>query len=145
MQPLFLALGLGVGAVMAIYLPLVGTMGRALGSPVLATVPFFIVGLGTALIVTVLTGQAGDLSRIRNLPFWLPLAGIGAFIMIVGSAHLIPRIGASLFFVVVVAGQLLVGAAVAHYGLLGSATVPLTLQKLAGLLLVVAGAFLAVR
>jgi len=145
MNPVLLVLGLGVGAVMAIYLPLVGTMGRALGSPVLATVPFFIVGLGAALVVTVLTGQTGELSRITKLDPWLPLAGVGAFLMIVGSAHLIPRIGASLFFVVVVAGQLAVGAIVAHYGLLGSATVPLTAQKLAGLALVVAGAWLAVR
>ncbi|WMS41412.1 DMT family transporter [Acuticoccus sp. MNP-M23] len=145
MQPVYLLLGLGVGAVMALYLPLVGTMGRALGSPVLATVPFFIVGLSTALIATVATGQVSDLSRIRSLSLWLPLTGIGAFLMIVGSAHLIPRIGASLFFVVVVAGQLLVGAVVAHYGLLGSATVPLTLQKLAGLALVITGAWLAVR
>ena len=145
MHPVLLLLGFGVGAVMAIYLPLVGTMGRTLASPILATLPFFTVGLVTAIVMTVATGQTGDVSRLRHLAPWLPLAGVGAFIMIVGSAHLIPRIGASLFFVVVVAGQLAVGAFIAHYGLLGSATVPLTAQKLAGLLLVVAGAYLAVR
>ena len=145
MNPVLLFLGLGVGVVMAIYLPLVGAMGRALSSPVLAAVPFFIVGLTSALVTTVLTGQAADLGRIRHLAPWLPLTGFGAFLMIVGTAHLIPRIGASLFFVVVVAGQLAVGAVVAHYGLLGSATVPLTLSKVAGLVLVVGGAWLAVR
>lgn len=138
-------MGFMVGVVMALYLPLVGTMGRVLASPVLAAVPFFIVGLTSALVATFLTGQAGELGRIRHLAPWLPMAGFGAFLMIVGSAHLIPRIGASLFFVVVVAGQLAVGAVVAHYGLLGSAMVPLTLTKLLGLLLVVAGAFLAVQ
>lgn len=145
MHPVLLLLGFGVGAVMAVYLPLVGTMGRALASPILAAVPFFTVGLATAVAVTLLTGQAGDMARFRHLAPWLPLAGVGAFVMIVGSAHLIPRIGASVFFVVVVAGQLAVGALVAHYGLLGSAMVPLTVQKIAGLLLVAAGAYLAIR
>ncbi|RAH99156.1 hypothetical protein DLJ53_21650 [Acuticoccus sediminis] len=145
MQPVLLLLGLGVGAVMAIYLPLVGTMGRALSSPVLAAVPFFVVGLISAVTATVLTGQAEGLARLRGLAPWLPLTGFGAFLMIVGSAHLIPRIGASTFFVVIVAGQLAVGAIVAHYGLLGSATVPLTLTKVAGFALVVGGAWLAIR
>jgi transporter family-2 protein len=144
-QPVLLALGLGVGAVMALYLPLVGTMGRALGSPVLAAVPFFVVGLVTAVLASLATGHAATAARFRELDWWLPLAGVGAFLMIVGSAYLIPQIGASVFFVVLVAGQLAVGAAVAHYGLLGSATVPLDLTKAIGLLLVVAGAYLAVR
>lgn len=140
-----LAIGVLVGVVMALYLPMVGTMGRLLGSPILAAVPFFVVGLISALTSVVLSGQAGQLARLRGLPLWLPLAGFGAFLMIVGSAYLIPRIGASLFFVALVAGQLAVGAAVAHYGLLGSAIVPLTVTKAIGLALVVAGAYLAVR
>lgn len=140
-----LTIGVLVGVVMAIYLPMVGTMGRVLGSPVLAAVPFFIVGLISALTTVALTGQLSQLGRLRALPPWLPLAGFGAFLMIVGSAYLIPRIGASLFFVALVAGQLAVGALVAHYGLLGSAIVPLTITKAIGLSLVVAGAYLAVR
>lgn len=141
----FIALALGVGMVMAVYLPVVGSMGRTLGSPLLAAVPFFVVGLASALLFSTITGQWTHAARLRDLSWWHPLAGFGAFLMIIGSAYLIPRIGASPFFVVVVAGQLVVGALVAQYGFLSSAVVPLTLEKLVGLVLVVGGAYLVVR
>lgn len=140
-----LLLGGLVGVVMAIYLPVVGAMSRTLGSPILASLPFFVVGLLAAVATVLATGGADQLPRLRSLAWWQPLAGVGAFLMIVGSAHLIPKLGASVFFVVVVAGQLACGALVAHFGLLGSATVPITLTKGAGLTLVIAGAWLAVR
>ena len=144
-QVAFLTLGILVGIATALYLPLLGTMARALGSPVLAAVPFFIVGLSTAVLVLAGTGQAGHIGRLRELNPLLPLAGVGAFLTIVGSAYLIPRIGVAPFFVMMVAGQLGVGALVAHFGLLGSATVPLTAVRAGGLMLVVGGAYLAVR
>ncbi|MBJ3774952.1 DMT family transporter [Acuticoccus mangrovi] len=142
---LVLALTFGVGMVMAIYLPMVSTMARHLESSVVACVPFFVVGLITSVLLVVFSGQTRQLVRLGGMPLWMPLCGMGACLMILGTGYLIPRVGASLFFVLLVAGQLAVGAVIAHYGLLNSAVVPLTLTKATGLALVVAGAYLAVR
>ena len=144
-QSTLLGVAFAVGAVMALYLPMIGTMGQHLGSPVLACIPFFVVGLTTALVLGLATGRLSGLGRVVDMPPWLLLSGVGACVMILGTAALIPRIGASLFFVMLVAGQLAVGAVVAHYGLLHSAVVPLTFSKAAGLALVAFGAFLAIR
>jgi transporter family-2 protein len=39
--------------------------------------------------------------------------------MIFGSSYLVPRIGTGALFVLLVAGQIIIGAVINHYGLLG--------------------------
>lgn len=64
--------------------------------------------------------------------------------MILGTTFLIPRIGARKFFVLVIAGQLIMAMIMSQYGLLESPRDPITMKKLLGALLVWAGAALSV-
>ena len=70
------------------------------------------------------------------------VAGLISGFVILGTAFLIPRIGAGPFFVLVVAGQIVMGAIMSHFGIFGSPVDPATLKKLAGIVLVIGGAYL---
>ena len=144
MIPLKYALvAVGMGACIAAYFPMLGQSGKIVGSPVLANIPFFIIGAVTSIaIYLVMGGSPSAAARLGDVPPWMFLAGVVSAFMIVGSVFLIPRIGAGPFFVLLVAGQLLMGMIVSHFGLLGSPQDPTTLKKLAGVILAVFGAYL---
>ncbi|NND89829.1 MAG: EamA-like transporter family protein, partial [Granulosicoccus sp.] len=65
--------------------------------------------------------------------------------IVAGGAALAPVTGAALFFVCLVAGQLLGAAAADHIGAFGMPVRPLSLTRIAGLLLVFFGALLVHR
>lgn len=142
---LLLSAAFGVGVLMAVYLPVQAQLGRAIGSPLAANIPFFVVGLVASIVLAGAAGRLRALSRLPEAPPWALAAGIGAAAMIIGSTALIPRIGAQQYFVLLVAGQLLTGALIAQTGAFGSARLPVTPVNLAGIALVVAGAWLATR
>ena len=62
--------------------------------------------------------------------------------MIFGSSYLVPRIGTGALFVLLVAGQIIIGAVINHYGLLGVPEQSISTVKLSGTVLVLAGAVL---
>jgi len=138
-------LAFGLGALLAVYLPVLGQSGRIVGSPILANVPFFAAGLATSFVLTLAMGnRLADFGRLREVPPWMYLAGVASGMMILGSTFLLPRIGPGPFFVLLVAGQILVGALLSHYGLLGAPLDAVSTRRLAGLALVVGGAWLVV-
>ena len=71
----------------------------------------------------------GNLSKWRDVP-WYTL-GAGAFGLIVVSAlsFIIPKVGVAPAVILLVLGQLVVGAALDHFGLLGAEIRPLTYQR----------------
>ena len=145
-QLLYFAGAIGIGAAFAVYFPMLGQAGRIAGSPALVSVVFFISGAVVAAIVFLLTNKPSAIARLADVPPWLLLSGVMSGIAVFATASLIPRVGPGAFFVLLVAGQVTVGAILSHYGALGSAVDPLSLKRLAGMLLVVGGAYLvAVR
>ena len=62
--------------------------------------------------------------------------------MIFRSSYLVPRIGTGALFVLVVSGQIIIGAVINHYGLLGVPEQSISTVKLSGTVLVLAGAVL---
>ncbi|HUJ12097.1 MAG TPA: DMT family transporter [Verrucomicrobiae bacterium] len=79
------------------------------------------------------------------MPPYLHIAGIISALFIVGTTFLVPKIGARTFFILLVSGQILMAIVISHFGLLESPQDPVNLKKLAGALLVIAGAVLSVR
>lgn len=141
-QLLYFAGAIAIGASFAIYLPMLSQIGRIVGSPALANVPFFLIGATVSAIVFLLTQRPSAVTKLAEVPPWLFLAGVVSGIVIVGTTALIPKIGPGAFFVLIVAGQVVMGAIVSHYGILESPVDPLSLKKLVGIVLVVGGAYL---
>jgi transporter family-2 protein len=145
-QLLFYVGAVAIGAAFAVYFPMLGQAGRITGSPALVSVIFFLSGAVVAAIVFFLTSKPSVVTKLADVPPWLLLSGVMSGIAVFGTASLIPRVGPGVFFVLLVAGQVTVGALLSHFGALGSTVDPITLRKLAGMLLVVGGAYLvAVR
>ncbi|MCB1518663.1 MAG: DMT family transporter [Hyphomicrobiaceae bacterium] len=131
------------GAAVSVYLPMIAQSSRIMGSPFMGNVPFFGIAFATSIIISLLAGQRpGDYSRMADVPAWMFLAGIVSALMIILSSYLIPKVGPAAFFVLLVAGQILVGFVINQYGLLGVPVQPMNLTKAIGGALVIGGAAL---
>ena len=143
MSPQLILLGLFLGAMMSIYMPMIAQTARLLGSGALANVPFFFIAFVTSVGIAFATGsRAGDFARIANLPLVPLTAGIMSAGMIMGTSFLIPRIGIGAFFVLAVSGQVIAGMIFGQLGLFGAPQTTITLGKLAGVAMVIGGVWL---
>ncbi|MGJ8583817.1 MAG: DMT family transporter [Marinosulfonomonas sp.] len=138
-----IGLALLMGAIISIYLPMIAQTGRILGSGPMANVPFFAIALLTSIVIAIGTGSRQEqFQKIGTLPLWLLTAGVMSAGMIIGSTYLIPKIGIGAFFVLLVSGQVLAGMAFGYFGLFGVPASALTIGKVIGALLVIAGVYL---
>ena len=128
------------GALIPFMAILNGRLGRALGEPVLAPVILFAVGFLTALSIGLaLTGQVPDLRQAlaaRPIDF----AG-GAIVAgyVISITLLAPRFGIGNAILFVMTAQIFTSALIDHLGLLGAAIRPLTITRLWGLAIMLAG------
>ena len=66
--------------------------------------------------------------------------------MVLGAiSYAIPRVGVATTIILIVAGQLTIGALLDHFGLLGAAGRPFDLGRLAGIIVLSVGVWLMVR
>ncbi|MEO1204732.1 MAG: DMT family transporter [Pseudomonadota bacterium] len=136
---MYYAIALIVGVVAGTYLPLNGRLGAQVGSPLLATAVFFIVGALAATVVWVVLGKGDTFQALRNANPWLFALGLISFGIILSATVLIPRMGPGAYFVCMVAGQVVVGLALSHYGLFAPERLPLTPLKVFGAIAVIGG------
>ena len=137
---------IAIGACLSVQPPINATMARALGSPLLAACISVAISLAFVIAVWLASsGPSGELAQLRTLPWWVPIGGLVGVGFVVGGVMVAPELGVALFFVCVVAGQLLGATVVDQLGAFGAAAKPLNLAKLAGLALVLAGAALVRR
>jgi len=143
MIPQNLALGLTLGAVVAIYFPMIAKSAQILGSAPLANVPFFGIAFVSSLIIAFATGsRLADFGKFTQIPPILLSAGVMSAGLIIGSSFLIPKIGLGAFVVLLVAGQIVAGLAFGQIGVFGIEPQQLTIAKVAGAGLVIAGVYL---
>ncbi|RPI09385.1 MAG: hypothetical protein EHM65_09200, partial [Acidobacteriales bacterium] len=77
-------------------------------------------------------------------PILLTAGALGAC-LVFAIAWLIPQVGAGSVMIMLLAGQIIGGLVMSHFGLLGSPVQPITVMRLAGTLVMIAGAVLATR
>ena len=132
-----------MGAIISIYLPMISQTARILGSGPMANVPFFGIAFAASVVIALATGsRTAEFQKTLSLPPWLLTARIMSAGMLIGSSFLIPRIGLGAFFVLLVSGQVLAGLVFGNLGLFGVAASDLSLGKIAGAVLVIAGVWL---
>jgi bacterial/archaeal transporter family-2 protein len=140
------AIGISVGAGLAAaaQASIAGVLGKRIGTVQAAAITGLV---GTSLIVclVLVLGRGGGVVEAIHQPPWLWLSGVlGAFIVL-GITYAPPRIGTFAALALMIAGQLLAGALIDAFGALGSPRIPVTLARVAGLVLVGAGAALTLR
>ena len=110
------------------------------GDPVAAAIFSFMVGLLSLTLVGLVRGNTlGLLAGIPAQPAWVLLGGVMGAFALLSNVILVPRIGMAALVGLVIAGQLLSSLAIDHFALMGSAHRPVSLIKLAGALVMLAG------
>jgi len=117
-----------------------------LQSPMLAVFFSFVTG-ATALLVYILISRIplGPLSMVRSASPIALTGGILGAIFVTLTTLAVPRLGVALTFSLVILGQMIATIPIDHYGLLGVAQRAITLPRVIGALLIVAGAILIRR
>ncbi|WP_157962009.1 DMT family transporter [Acuticoccus kandeliae] len=136
-----------IGGLISIQPAMNSVLARAVHSPIGASAISVFVAFLSAIVLFAFMGRHADFSRaaLTSVPWWIYLAGTVGAIFVAGGVTIAPVIGALLFFVCVVGGQL-VGAMIAdHFGAFGLQMRPMTMMRLLGLAMVLAGAILVQR
>ena len=140
-----LLLALVAGFFMAVQAPTNAILGKASGSPVVAAFISFLVG--TVALGAVVAGSGGRLfaPELKSVPWQAWLGGFyGAFFVAI-AAFGAPRIGVGPLLTAAIAGQLVGAVLLDHYGLLGLSRQPVSIERVAGVILVLLGAWLVRR
>ena len=133
------------GGLVALQAPVNSVLGRAIGTWQAAFVSFAIGTIALACIAALATGGLGQLSGVRNVS-WVYLTG-----GLLGAAYVttilvtVRTLGAGGVVAATIAGQLAVSVVVDHFGLIGVTKQPITLMKVAGVVLLGLGTYLVVR
>jgi len=144
MESVFLIILIGLAGGLAVGLqgPLASMLTQKMG--VLESV--FIVHVGGALIALIPMFILGSrLGEWRSVPWYAFGTGIFGLVVIGAISYMIPRVGAAAAVTTLVAGQLLLSAALDHFGWLGATARVLDAPRLFGLAVVFLGVWLTVR
>jgi len=118
-------------------------LGQQLGSPIAATFVLFVVGVVLAGVILLATNSVPDISRFG---FDRPYVYFGAVFILFYALSITwaaPRIGVgnAVFFVLL--GQLVMAAAIDHFGLWGAIKSEITARRVSGIVLMAIGVYLA--
>ena len=140
-----LLLPLIAGACLPLQAGINGQLARQVSSTLSAALISFIVGTLALLLLVLIQREAPSLGALKGLSWWHWSGGLlGAFFIFV-AAFAGPRIGALLLMTLVLAGQLGMALTLDHFGWAGFREAPISLGKIGGLLLIVAGIWLIRR
>jgi transporter family-2 protein len=130
------------GTMIALQAPTNAMLAKAGGSPVLAALISFAIGTLALLVTWLASGNRPGTSAFGALPWYAWLGGLyGAFFVAV-AAYAAPRIGLASLITIGIAGQIAGALWLDHVGALGLPREPISLGRVAGALLVVAGVVL---
>ena len=139
----YIAAAIAIGACLSLQPPINAVMARILDSPLLAATISIAISLVFVVLVWLTWGKGtGDLTQVKDLPWWVIIGGMVGVVFVAGGVIVAPVLGVALFFVCVVAGQLLGSTLADQFGAFGMQVKPVNMMKLLGLGLVLAGAAL---
>jgi len=137
----FLTMFLGV--ILAVHLAMNGKVGSVLSNARVGNALFWCIGALGAVAIGLTGWQTGALQPLKQVHPVLFTAGILGACLVFAIAWLIPQVGAGPVMITLLAGQVLGGLIMSHFGWLGSPVQPITWAKLAGVLVMIGGVTLA--
>ncbi len=140
MKVYLIALMLLIGFVLTLHLAMNAQVGVIIKNPRMGNALFWTIGAITAIVIGLTGWDPGFFSRIKEVPFWLLTAGVMGGALVFGIAWTMPQLGAGKAFVLMIAGQVISGMIFSHFGMLGSPVEPVSIMKIVGVVLLVAGA-----
>lgn len=133
-----------VGGCIALQAPINAGLGKFTGNFAAATISFAVGTILLAAIVAV-SGKAGGLGDVTHVEWYYLLGGALGAAYVFSALVLVSEIGAGAVAAATVTGQLTTSVILDRIGFLGLEQQPITLQRLLGVLLLLAGTYLVVR
>lgn len=133
-----------VGGLIALQPAVNAGLGKATGNIAAALVSF---AIGTVLlaVIVVAAGQAGGLANTFDVRWYYLLGGILGAAYVFTALVTVSAIGAGGVAAATITGQLTASLALDRLGVLGLEETPITLERVIGVVLLLAGTFLIVR
>jgi transporter family-2 protein len=140
----WIVLGIVSGACIAVQAPINAQLSRDIGLPFVAAGISFASGLIILTLLSLVLVKTGGISLNWSAPApWLYVAGgVLGCIYVSSTVILTPQIGAAAVMGLAVTGQLVAGIVVDRFGFMGLAVREVSLGRIAGALLLVAGAMM---
>jgi bacterial/archaeal transporter family-2 protein len=132
-----------LGIVLAVHLAMNGKVGASLNNPRVANALFWCVGALAAIVIGLTGWKSGALDGLKDVHPALLTAGAFGACLVFAIAWLIPQVGAGAVMITLIAGQVLGGMILSHFGWLGSPIKPVSLTNLLGAGVMIAGVLLA--
>ena len=132
------------GGLIAAQAPINATLGKATGNLPAALVSF---SIGTAALaaIVVLSGKAGGIGNSLDVSWYYLLGGLLGAIYVFNALIAVSAIGAGGVAAATIFGQLTASVVIDRLGLFGLDEVPLTPERVFGVVLLLAGTVLVVR
>jgi len=138
-----LVLAVIAGAVVPFQSVINANLGRGLGHPLWATLASLLVSILVLLpIILALRLPLPSLAFISKAPLWMWAGGAFGVCFISLALMLLPKLGASGFIALALAGQVAASLVLDHFGLFGLMERQMTLPRVLGALFLVAGVVL---
>lgn len=134
-----------VGAGLTVQVGMNATVRLAIGSPVLAAIVNFVVGLAALILVAVASGSRWVPGSTATVPAWAWFGGVLGAVYVASTTVLGPRLGAAALLALTLSGQMLAALIIDHYGIIGFPQSTITPSRLLGAALLVAGVLLIMR
>ncbi len=111
--------------------------------PLQAALTNFLVGTVILLLLNiVLRTTMPTISELKTVPWYLFFGGAIGAMFVTSVVLLIPQIGVTTMLAASIAGQLIIAAIIDHYGFFGINVRPISLSRVAGIILLILGIFL---
>ena len=134
-----------LGVVLAVHLSMNGKVGSVLNNARVGNALFWCIGALGAVAIGLTGWETGVLQPLKTVHPLLFTAGILGASLVFAIAWLIPQVGAGSVMITLLAGQVLGGIIMSHFGWLGSPVEPVTLTKLLGVAVMIGGVVIATQ
>jgi bacterial/archaeal transporter family-2 protein len=133
-----------VGGFIALQAPINAGLGKVTGNFAAATISF---AIGTVLLAAIVavSGKTGGLENVAQVHWYYLLGGALGAAYVFSALVLVSEIGAGPVAAATVTGQLTTSVILDRIGFLGLAQEPITLSRVLGVVLLLAGTYMVVR
>lgn len=133
------------GGLVALQAPINSTLGKAIGTWQAAFVSFAIGTVALACIAALAQGGIGQIAGVRDVSLLYLTGGLLGAAYITSVLVTVRHLGLGGVTAATIAAQLAVSIVVDHFGLLGVGRQPITVARVAGVVLLGLGTYLVVR
>ncbi len=130
-----------IGAILPVQAVLNTKLGKQTGGPLISSLLSFLVGLICLFIINLFANYSAftNMKLLSVSPWYVWMGGLLGAIYVSCVIFVNQQQGVALTFALVVAGQIFISLLIDHFGLFGSFVRPLSIPKIIGALLIIAG------